>query len=86
MLGLLSAYGSDNGSDSESGPDGNGHEDIPSYGTQIDKRNLQKEPHSDNDDGIRTMMMEASPVILWMEMNREMTKITWSPMMQKEKG
>ena len=51
MLGLLSAYGSDNGSDSESGPDGNGHEDIPSYGTQIDKRNLQKEPHSDNDDG-----------------------------------
>jgi hypothetical protein len=51
MLGLLSAYGSDNGSDSESGPDGNGDEDIPSYGTQFDKSNLQKEPHSDNDDG-----------------------------------
>ncbi len=73
----MSAYGSDNGSDSESGPDGNGDEDIPSYGTQFDKRNLQKEPH---------LMMEASPVMLWMEMNREMIKSTWSPMMQNEKG
>ena len=51
MLGLLSAYGSDNGSDSDAGQDGNGDDDIPSYGTKIDKRNLQKEPHSDDDDG-----------------------------------
>ena len=50
MLGVLRACGSDNGSDSESGPDGNGDDDIPSYGTQFDKRNLQKEQHSDNDD------------------------------------
>ncbi len=79
MFGLLRAYGTDNGSDSESGPDGNGHDDIPSYGTQFDKCNLQKEPHSDNDDGRVAW-------IHWMEINREMTKITWSPMMQSEKG
>jgi hypothetical protein len=47
----LRAYGSDNGSDSDAGQDGNGDDDIPSYGTKIDKRNLQKEPHSDDDDG-----------------------------------
>jgi hypothetical protein len=51
MFGLLRAYGTDNGSDSESGPDGNGDDDILSYGTQFDKRSLQKEPHSDDDDG-----------------------------------
>ncbi len=79
MYGLLRAYGTDNGSDSDAGPDGNGNYDIPSYGTQFDKRNYKRY-------SIRTMMMEASPVIpsLWMEMNREMTKITWSPMMQNE--
>ena len=76
MFGLLRAYGSDNGSDSDAGPNGNGDDDIPSYGTQFDKRNLQKEPH----------LMEASPVIHWMEMNQEMTKITWSPMKQNKKG
>ena len=51
MMGLARAYGSDNGSDSDAGPDGNGDDDIPSYGTQFDKRHLQKEPHSDDDDG-----------------------------------
>jgi hypothetical protein len=51
MFGLLRAYGTDNGTDSESKPDGNGNDDIPSYGTQFDKRNLPKEPHSDNGDG-----------------------------------
>ena len=42
MMGLARAYGSGNGSDSDAGPDGNGDDDIPSYGTQFDKRNLQK--------------------------------------------
>jgi hypothetical protein len=55
MFGLLRAYGTDNliGSDSDAGPDGNGNDDIPSYGTQFDKRNSQnlKELHSDDDDG-----------------------------------
>jgi hypothetical protein len=41
MMGLARAYGSDNGSDSDAGPDGNGDDDIPSYGTQFDKRHLQ---------------------------------------------
>ncbi len=47
MFGLLRADGSDNGSDSESGPDGNGDDDIPSYGTQFDKRKLQIEEESE---------------------------------------
>ena len=51
MMGLARAYGSDNGSYSDAGPDGNGDDDIPSYSTQFDKRHLQKEPHSDDDDG-----------------------------------
>ncbi len=45
------AYGTDNGSDSDAGPDDNGDDDIPSFGTQFDKHSLQKEPHSDDDDG-----------------------------------
>ncbi len=31
------------------------------------------------------MMMEASPVIHWIEINQEMTKIWWSRMKQNEK-
>ncbi len=47
----MRACGTDNGTDSDAGPDGNGNDDIPSYGTQFDKRKSQKEPHSDDDDG-----------------------------------
>jgi hypothetical protein len=51
MFGLLRAYCSDNGSDSDAWPDGHGDDDIPSYGTRFDKCNSQKEPRSDDDDG-----------------------------------
>ncbi len=51
MFGLLHADGTDNGSDSDAEQDGNGNDDIPSCGTQFDKRKSQKEPHLDDDDG-----------------------------------
>ena len=43
MLDLACAYGSDNGTDSYVGPDGDGDADIPSYGTEFEKRKLQIE-------------------------------------------
>ena len=51
MLGLARAYGSDNGADSDAGPDGNGEADIPSYGTQFEKRKLQIEEESEHEAG-----------------------------------
>jgi hypothetical protein len=51
MFGLLRAYATDNGSVSESRPDCNGYDDIPRYGTQFDKHNLQKEQDSDVEYG-----------------------------------
>jgi hypothetical protein len=51
MFGLLRAYGTDNGSDSDAGPDGNGDVDIPSYGTQFEKRKLQIEEESEHEEG-----------------------------------
>ncbi len=42
MLGLARAYGSDNDTDSDAGSDGNGEADIPSYGTQFEKRERTK--------------------------------------------
>ena len=49
MLGLARAYGSDNGKDSDAGPDGNGDADIPSYGTEFEKRKLQIEEESEHE-------------------------------------
>ena len=51
MLGLARAYGSDNGTDSDAGPDGNGEADIPSYGTQFEKHKLQIEEESEHEEG-----------------------------------
>lgn len=51
MLGLARAYGSDNGTDSDAGPDGNGDADIPSYGTEFEKRKLQIEEESEHEEG-----------------------------------
>ncbi len=43
MLDLARAYGSDNGTGSYVGPDGNGDADIPSLGTEFEKHKLQIE-------------------------------------------
>ena len=51
MMGLARAYGSDNGSDSDAGPDGNGDDDIPSYGTEFEKRKLQIEEETEHEEG-----------------------------------
>ncbi len=51
MFGLLRAYGTDNGSDSDAGPDGNGDADIPSYGTEFEKRKLQIEEEWEHEEG-----------------------------------
>jgi hypothetical protein len=51
MLCLARDCGSEDGTDSDAGPDGNGKADIPSYGTQFDKRKLRIEDESDDDDG-----------------------------------
>ena len=51
MLDLARAYGSDNGKDSDAGPDGNGDADIPSYGTEFEKRKLQIEEESEHEEG-----------------------------------
>jgi hypothetical protein len=50
MLGLARAYGSDNGTASDVRPDGNGEADIPSYGTQFEKRKLQIEEESEHEE------------------------------------
>ncbi len=48
---LTQDYGSDNGTDSGAGPDGNGEADIPSYGTQFEKRKLKIEEESEHEEG-----------------------------------
>jgi hypothetical protein len=48
---VLRAYGSDNGTDSDAGLDGNGEADIPSYGTEFEKRKLQIEEESEHEEG-----------------------------------
>ena len=50
MLDLARAYGSDNGTDSDAGPDGKGEADIPSYGTEFEKRKLQIEEESEQEE------------------------------------
>ncbi len=47
----MRAYGSDNGTDSDAGLDGNGEADIPSYGTEFEKRKLQIEEESEHEEG-----------------------------------
>ena len=59
MLGLARAYGSDNGTDSDAGPDGNGDADIPSYGTEFEKRKLKLEEESEHEEAL----------IHWMRIN-----------------
>ena len=49
---LAQDYGSDNGTDSGAGPDGNGEADISSYGTQFEKRKLQIEEESEHEERI----------------------------------
>ena len=51
MLCLARAYGSDNGTESYVGPDGKGEADIPSYGTEFEKRKLQIEEESEHEEG-----------------------------------
>jgi hypothetical protein len=51
MLGLARFYGSDNGTNSDAGQDGNGYADIPSYGTEFEKRKLQIEEESEHEEG-----------------------------------
>jgi hypothetical protein len=51
MMGFAHNYGRDNGTDSDAGPDGNGEADIPSYGTQFEKRKLQIEEESEHEEG-----------------------------------
>ncbi len=51
MLGLARAYGSDNGTDSDAWPDGNGDANIPSYGTEFEKRKLQIEEELEHEEG-----------------------------------
>jgi hypothetical protein len=53
MLGLARAYGSDNGTDFDAGPDGNGDADILSYGTQFKKRKrqIELEEESEHEEG-----------------------------------
>jgi hypothetical protein len=48
---LAHDYGSDNGTDSVAGPNGNGEADIPSHGTQFEKRKLQIEEESEHEEG-----------------------------------
>ncbi len=51
MLDLARSYGSDNGTDSDAWPDGNGEADIPSYGTEFEKRKLQIKEESEHEAG-----------------------------------
>jgi hypothetical protein len=62
MLGLARAYGSDNGKDSDAGPDGNGDADIPSYGTEFESANCKLKRN-------RNMKKGALPLIHWMRIN-----------------
>ena len=66
MLGLARAYGSDNGKDSDAGSDCNGDADIPSYGTEFEKRKVAANCKLKRN---RNMKKGALPLIHWMRIN-----------------